>query len=160
MLFRSQAFYVNIAGEDRVIIVNGDTPDSLAEALKTQIEGILSEKELDGYYQVEALATSTNVTGDTYVPNNGHKVSLQVSEAGAPYLRPDLSDISLTGTVAIVSGAVTGTGTTFQSELGAGDVIVANGTRYTVTAVSNNTTATVTPTNVKDRKSTRLNSSH
>lgn len=143
-----QAFYVNIAGEDRVIIVNGATPDDLAEALKTQIENILVEKELDGYYIVEALDTETNVSGDTHVPNNGHKVSTLVSQAGSPYLRPELSDTSLTGTVTITSGSVTGAGTAFNSELGAGDIIVAGGTRYTVVTIGNDTTATVTPANI------------
>jgi hypothetical protein len=143
-----QVFYVNVAGEDRAIIVNGATPDELAEGLKNQIEAILVEKELDGYYTVEAVATGTNVTGDTYVPNNGHEVSLLVSEAGAPYIRPELSDIALTGTVAIASGTVSGTLTEFTSELAVGDIFVANGVRFTVQTITDDDTATVLPANV------------
>jgi hypothetical protein len=143
-----QVFYVNVAGEDRAIIVNGATPDELAEGLKNEIAAILVEKELDGYYTVEAVASGSNVTGDTYVPNNGHKVSLLVSEAGAPYIRPELADISLSGTVTIASGAVSGTSTQFTSELSPGDIFVANGVRFTVQTVTNDTTATVLPADV------------
>jgi hypothetical protein len=143
-----QVFYVNVAGEDRAIIVNGATPDELAEGLKNEIDAILVEKELDGYYTVEAVASGSNVSGDIYVPNNGHEVSLLVSEAGAPYIRPELSDISLSGTVAISSGTVSGTLTQFTSELAPGDIFVANGVRFTVQTITDNDTATVVPANV------------
>lgn len=143
-----QVFYVNVAGEDRAIIVNGSTPDQLTTGLVTEINNILIEKELDGYYTVEAVSSGTNVSGTTHVPNNGHKVSLLTSEAGAPYIRPELSDISLTGSVAISGGTVTGVNTQFLTELAAGDILVANGIRFSVTAVASNTAATVTPNNV------------
>lgn len=143
-----QVFYVNVAGEDRAIIVNGATPDELAEGLKNEIEAILVEKELDGYYTVEAVATGTNVTGDTHVPNNGHDVSLLVSEAGAPYIRPELADVSLSGTVGITSGVVAGTGTQFTSELAVGDIFVVKGVRFTVQTITDDDTATVFPANV------------
>lgn len=143
-----QVFYVNVAGEDRAIIVNGATPDQLTAGLVTQINSILVEKELDGYYTVEAVASGSNVSGTTYVPNNGHKASTLVSEAGAPYIRPELSDIALTGSVAISGGTVTGTNTLFLTELAAGDIMVVNGIRFSVTAVSSNVAATVTPNNI------------
>jgi major membrane immunogen (membrane-anchored lipoprotein) len=144
-----QVFYVSVAGENRAIIVNGATPDELATALRDELISILNEKELDQYYTVEAVATGSNYSGTSYAPNNGHKViNNLVSAHGAPYIRPDLEDITLTGTVAISSGTVTGTGTLFTQELGAGDVIVVNSTRFTVTAVTNDTSATVTPNTV------------
>ena len=144
-----QVFYVSVAGENRAIIVNGATPDELAEALRDELIAILDEKELDQYYTVEAVATGSNYSGTSYAPNNGHKiVDNLVSSHGAPYIRPDLEDITLTGTVAISSGTVTGTGTLFTQELGAGDVIVVDGTRFTVTAVTSDTAATVTPNTV------------
>ncbi len=143
-----QVFYVNIAGEDRAIIVNGATPDTLTSGLVSQINSILVEKELDGYYTVEAVASGTNVTGTTHVPNNGHKVALLKSDAGAPYIRPELADIALTGSVAISGGTVTGTGTLFLTEVAPGDTIVANGIRFSVVTVSSNVLATVTPNNV------------
>jgi hypothetical protein len=143
-----QVFYVDIAGENRALIVNGATPDELTNGVVSQINAILVEKELDGYYTVEAIDTDSEVETDLYVPNNGHKVSKLVSEAGAPYLRPEISDITLSGTVTISSGTVTGVTTSFNSEIGAGDVIVVNGTRFTVQSVGNNTTATVLPNDV------------
>lgn len=143
-----QAFYVNVAGEDRVIIVNGATPDELAAGLRDQIQAILTEKELDGFYEVEAVATGTNVSGDIHVPNNGHQVALLTADAGAPYLRLELADISLTGTIAVSGGVVTGTSTEFTTELAEGDIFTANGIRFTVTGVTNDTSATVTPANV------------
>lgn len=144
-----QVFYVSVAGENRAIIVNGATPDELAEALRDELIAILTEKELSQYYTVEAVSTGSNYSGTSYAPNNGHKiVDNLVSSHGAPYIRPDLEDIALTGTVAISSGTVTGTDTLFTQELGAGDVIVVNGTRFTVTVVTSNTAATVTPNTV------------
>lgn len=143
-----QAFYVNVAGEDRVIIVNGATPDELATGLRDQLQAILTEKELDGYYEVEAIATETNVSGDVHVPNNGHQVALLTADAGTPYLRPELDEIALTGSIAVSAGAVTGTSTSFTTELAEGDVFTSNGIRFTVTGVSDDTTATVTPADV------------
>lgn len=143
-----QVFYVNVAGEDRAIIVNGATPNDLTNELVTEINNILIEKELDGYYTVEAVASGTNVFGTTHVPNNGHKVSLLTSEAGAPYIRPELTDISLTGTVGVSGGTVTGVGTAFQTEIAPGDILVVNGIRFSVATVSSNTTATVTPSDI------------
>ena len=143
-----QAFYVNIAGEDRVIIVNGATPDELATGLRNQLQEILTEKELDGYYEVEAIATETNISGDVHVPNNGHQVALLTSDAGAPYLRPELDELTLTGSIAVSGGTVTGTSTSFTTELAEGDIFTSNGIRFTVTAVTNDGLATVTPANV------------
>ena len=88
------------------------------------------------------------MAGDTHVPNNGHKVSLLVSEAGAPYLRPELDDISLSGTVEISGGVVTGTGTAFNTELAPGDIFVTNGTRFVVNTITSAGAMTVTPSNV------------
>ena len=143
-----QVFYVNVAGEDRAIIVNGAKPDDLTSALVTEINSILAEKELDGYYTVEAVSSGSNVLGTTYVPNNGHKVSKNVLEAGAPYIRPELADIALTGTVAILDGTLTGTGTAFSTQIAPGDVLVANGVRFTVQTVTNTTSATVLPNDI------------
>jgi uncharacterized protein len=143
-----QVFYVSVAGENRAIIVNGATPDELAEGLRDEIVSILAEKDLAQYYTVEAVPTGSNYSGTAYAPNNGYVVSNLVSAAGTPFIRPDIDDIVLTGTVAITAGAVTGTGTLFTQELGVGDVIVVNGTRFTIATITTNTAATVTPTTV------------
>ena len=140
-----QVFYVNIAGEDRAFIVNGATPDELNEALAEQIRAVFVEKELDSFYIVEAVPTGTNVTGNTYVPNNGYQTALNVADAGRPYIRPELSDIALQGTVTITNGAVTGVGTAFTTQLGEGDIIVSNGVRYTIATITSATAATVLP---------------
>jgi hypothetical protein len=143
-----QVFYVSVAGENRAIIVNGATPDELTEALRDEIISILAEKDLAQYYNVEAVPSGSNYSGTNYAPNNGYAVSNLVSVAGSPFIRPDLGDIALSGTVAISGGVVTGTNTLFNSEIGVGSVIVVNGTRFTVTARTSNTAATVTPNNV------------
>ena len=144
-----------MAGEDRAIIINGATPNELTKGLVAEIKKILAEKELDGYYNVEVLNSNTNITEEgfdeiegTYVPNNGHEVSLLTSEAGTPYIRPDLSDIALSGTVGISGGVVTGSGTSFLTEIAPGDIIVVNGIRFTVVTVGSNVAATVLPNNV------------
>jgi len=143
-----QVFYVSVAGENRAIIVNGATPDELAEGLRDEIVAILAEKGLDGFYNVEAVPTGSNYSGTSYAPNNGYSVSNLVSAAGAPFIRSDIDDITLTGTVAITAGALAGTGTQFTQELGIGSVIVVNGTRFTVATITDADTATVTPANV------------
>lgn len=141
-----QVFYVSVAGENRAIIVNGATPDELAEGLRDEIVAILAEKNLAQYYTVEAVPTGSNYSGTSYAPNNGYAVANLVSAAGSPFIRPDINDIVLTGTVAITTGGVvTGTGTKFNSEIGVGSVIVVNGVRYTVTARTTDTAATVSP---------------
>jgi hypothetical protein len=143
-----QVFYVSVAGENRAIIVNGATPDELTNSLRDELISILAEKELDKYYTVESATIDANYSGTNYVPNNGYKVSNVLSEAGTPFIRPDLEDIDLSGTLAISSGSVTGTNTLFTQELGVGFTFVANGTRFTVDAISDNTSATVTPSTV------------
>ena len=141
-----QVFYVSVAGENRAIIVNGAKPDDLANGLRDEIIAILAEKNLAQYYTVETVPTGSNYSGTNYAPNNGYAVSDLVSAAGAPFIRPDINDIALTGTVAITTGGVvTGTSTLFNSEIGVGSVIVVNGVRYTVTARTTNTAATVSP---------------
>ena len=144
-----QVFYVSVAGENRAIIVNGATPDELAEGLRDELISILTEKDLEQYYDIEAVATGSNYSGTSYAPNNGYKVvDNLVSSHGAPFIRPDLEDIELAGTVAIGAGTVTGTSTLFTQEIGVGSVIVVNGTRFTVSAISSDTSATVTPATV------------
>ena len=107
-----QVFYVSVAGENRAIIVNGAKPDDLANGLRDEIIAILAEKNLAQYYTVETVPTGSNYSGTNYAPNNGYAVSDLVSAAGAPFIRPDINYIALTGTVAITTGGVvTGTST-------------------------------------------------
>lgn len=143
-----QVFYLSIAGENRAVIVNGGTPNELTANLRDEIVSILEEKGLSDYYTVEAVNSGSNYTGTTYAPNNGHTVSNLVSAAGTPFVRPDIEDIGLTGTVAISGGVLTGTGTQLQNELGVGDVVVVNGTRFTIATLTSATAGTVTPNNV------------
>lgn len=145
-----QVFYVSIAGENRAVIVNGATPDELAEGLKEEITSILQEKNLAQYYNVEAVDTGSNYdSGTSYAPNNGYRIiDDSISSHGSPFIRPDINDLKLRGTVAIASGTVTGTNTFFTQELGVGSVFVANGVRFTVTALTSNTSLSVTPANV------------
>lgn len=145
-----QIFYVNIAGENRAIIANGATPDELTSEIVSEINKILVEKELDDFYTVEAVNSGSNIDtanakDGTHAPNNGHKVHRLVSEAGAPYVRPELAETALTGEITITSGVVAGTNTKFESEIAPGDIFVADGIRYTVQTVTGNDTATVTP---------------
>jgi hypothetical protein len=141
-----QVFYVSIAGENRALIVNGATPDELAQGLRDEIISVLQEKNLAQYYDVESVATGSNYTGTSYAPNNGYAVSNLVSVAGSPFVRPDIDDVLLTGTLSVTtSGVVTGTGTKFLSEIGVGTFIVINGVRYEVTARTTDTAATLSP---------------
>jgi uncharacterized protein len=144
-----QVFYVSIAGENRALIVNGATPDELAQGLRDEIISVLQEKNLAQYYNIEAVSTLSNYSGTNYAPNNGYRVvDNLVSTHGSPFIRPDIDDTKLTGTVAISAGTVTGTNTLFTQEVGVGSVIVVNGTRFTVTVRTSDTALTVTPANV------------
>ena len=144
-----QAFYLNIAGENRVVIVNGATPDELTIALRNEILSVLQEKELDLFYDVEAVTydPDEDLAANQYVPNNGHKLSELVSQAGSPYIRPDIENIALTGTVEVDGPDLIGTSTLFNSEIAPGDVIVVGGIRFKIATVVSNTAATVTPNN-------------
>jgi hypothetical protein len=70
-----QVFYVEVAGENRAIIVNGADPDELTTNLVAEIRNILAEKELDGYYSVEVVdsgsETGTSISmgwvAETYI---------------------------------------------------------------------------------------------
>lgn len=144
-----QVFYVNVAGEDRAIIVNGATPQQLVDNLAIEVRKVLAEKELDIYYEVEALSFSPLTDGGTeYVPNNGHKVSDLIAEAGAPFIRPDITGVTLSGTIGISGGVVTGVGTSFLTQIAPGNFITANGLRFEVETVVSDTQATVTPSDV------------
>lgn len=143
-----QAFYLNIAGENRVVIVNGATPDELTASLRDEIQAVLVEKELNRYYELEAVTYDPNgdLDADLYVPNNGYKLNTLVVNAGAPALRPDMENLSLTGTVAVNGANLSGTGTKFTKEIAAGSHIVIGGTRFAIASVTSDTAATVTPT--------------
>jgi hypothetical protein len=143
-----QVFYVQIAGENRALIVNGATPEELAQGLRDEILNVLQEKDLAQYYDVESVPDLSEYTGGTFAPNNAYTVSNLVSATGAPFIRPDIDDVKLTGTVGITAGAVTGAGTLFTQELKVGSVFVAGGVRFTVTVVTSDTAVTVTPANV------------
>jgi len=144
-----QVFYVSIAGENRAIIVNGATPDELAENLRNELISILEEKELAQYYDIEFVPSGSNYAGTAYAPNNGHAVTDNLlSTHGSPFTRPDLEDITLAGTVTVSAGVLSGTNTLFQQELGVGDKIVINGTRFEVLTITSNTSATVDVTDV------------
>jgi hypothetical protein len=140
-----QAFYLNVAGENRVVIVNGATPDELTISLRDEILSVLQEKELDHYFDVEAISydPDEDLAASLYVPNNGHKLSDLVSQAGSPYIRPDTEHLSLAGTIEIDGTDLIGTNTLFLSQIANGDHIVAGGFRFKVTTVSSNTSATV-----------------
>lgn len=91
-----QAFYVNVLGENRVIIVNGSTPQELTDALKDELSALFEEKDLLKYYEIESVSYGT-VSTNTYAPNNGLAYSAQVSSAGTPYIRPDFEENYVTG---------------------------------------------------------------
>jgi hypothetical protein len=91
-----QVFYVNVLGENRAIIVNGSTPQELADELRDQLTALFVEKNVAEYYKIESVAYPTILT-DTYTGNNGSNYSLLVSQAGAPSIRPSFEDNSYTG---------------------------------------------------------------
>ena len=92
-----QVFYVNVAGENRAIIVNGATPEELATGLETEIKAILTEKDLIDFYSVEALVSDSDagkLSATKYIPNNGLSTTSDlVSVVGNPYIRPELSEL-------------------------------------------------------------------
>jgi hypothetical protein len=106
-----QVFYVNVAGENRAIIVDGANPEELANGLKTSIEAILAEKDLDSYYIVESATldsdtTSGKISTTKYVPNNGLDSNGElVSAAGVPYIRPELLELPSGATASDKAGA-------------------------------------------------------
>lgn len=106
-----QVFYVNVAGENRAIIVDGANPAELSAKLKAEIENILAEKNLADYFIVESAtidsdSTSGRVSATKYVPNNGLDSNGElVSEAGNPFIRPELAELEPEATASDKAGA-------------------------------------------------------
>jgi len=172
-----QVFYVNIAGENRAVIANGATPAELSASIKESIDEILRDKELDAFYHVDVVDvdyTQDGLSANQYAPNNGIKISDQLSLAGVPQLRASSTDASLTGSLVyagtgnIISGTltaisgtaeitveangdgkVTGTATSFLSEIFPGQNLligtVGNEKSYEVVEVLSDTIATIKP---------------
>ena len=90
-----QAFYVNVAGENRALIVNGSTPEELAAGLVAEIQAVLTEKEVADFYIVEAVAEDTGrLSATSYIPNNGLSTAdALVATVGNPYIRPEVSEL-------------------------------------------------------------------
>jgi len=106
-----QVFYVNIGGENRVIIANGATPAELTADVVKSVKEILTEKNLDSYYSVEAVATdyagATGLGTNEFSPNNGIGLGKTISNVGRPALRPTNDGQALTGTVSVTANSVT-----------------------------------------------------
>ena len=160
-----QVFYVNIAGENRVIIANGATPDELTADIVKSLKEVIAEKELDPYYSVDAVTVDYSGLGaGNFAPNNGIAISTSTANAGKPALRPTNDGKALTGTVAttasnttiqgstsaqsgtvqlLASGALLGSGTDFLSSIAAGYRLLIGSATYEVVQVSSNTQAIV-----------------
>ena len=161
-----QVFYVNVAGENRVIIANGATPKELTDSIAKSLREILEEKNLDAYYVVESVdvdyETALGVGG--YAPNNGEAIGTTLSVTGAPALRPSNDGKALTGVVAVTSGSTTiqgsvssqsgtielqangsliGTSTEFLSVIAPGYRVLVGSNTYEVVSVASNTQAIV-----------------
>ena len=160
-----QVFYVNIAGENRVIIANGATPDELTADIVKSLKEVLAEKELDAYYDVDAVTVDYSGLGaGNFAPNNGVGISTSTANAGKPALRPTNDGKALTGSVAttasnttiqgstsaqsgtvelLASGALLGSGTDFLSSIAPGYRLLIGSATYEVVTVSSNTQAIV-----------------
>lgn len=156
-----QVFYVNIAGENRVIIANGATPAELTADIVKSLKEVLVEKELDPYYEVESVVVDYSGLGSgNFAPNNGIAISTSTATAGKPALRPTNDGQPLTGTIAttasnttiqgsvssqsgtvelLSSGALLGTSTDFLSVLAPGYRILIGSDTYEVVEVTSNT---------------------
>ena len=158
-----QVFYVNIAGENKVIIANGATPDELTADIVKTLKECLAEKELDPFYDVEAVSVDYSGLGaGNFAPNNGISIGTSTATAGKPALRPTNDGQPLTGTVAttasnttiqgsvssqtgtvqvLASGALMGTNTEFLSVIAPGYRILIGSNSYEVVEVTSNTQA-------------------
>ena len=161
-----QVFYVNVAGENRVIIANGATPAELTDSITTSLKEILQEKELDGFYVVESVEVDyeTALGAGNYAPNNGEAIGTTLAVAGAPALRPSTDGRELTGSLSVTSGNTTilgtrsaqsgtieleangsllGTNTNFLSVIAPGYRILIGSDTYEVVSVASNSQAIV-----------------
>ena len=106
-----QVAYVNIAGENRVLISNGATPDELTQGFVNAINEVFAEKGLSQYYDVEPeFVNYADLT--QIVPNNGYdSTSNLLADHGYPALKPalnlDQSPILLSSESTISTGVLT-----------------------------------------------------
>lgn len=122
-----QIFYLEIAGESQAIILNGGSLVEYAEIITNAVIDALDKEDLAKYYDLSASV-----------------VQPISSPSLKPLLNPVLTEYILTGTVGLAGTALTGSGTSFLTELFPGAYIHINGKRYTVNAISSETAATVT----------------
>jgi hypothetical protein len=147
-----QVAYVNIAGENRVLISNGNGPNELTQGFVDAITEVFDEKGISQYYDIEPELL-TYASNTQIFPNNGYSLtSYAIGDHGSPTTKPTLNSDdsplvlsdSSTITVAIVSGAPVSTLTgTFSIAPYPGMVIYRDGTRLKVISVVDDTNVIV-----------------
>lgn len=147
-----QIVYLEVAGENRVFIINGKNVTELANDLVSLINEVLVEKGLDKYYEV-TNATSVSDSQTVYLPNNGYDLTA-AADHGDPSIKPELSgssptatNLKLEGTISLTEGSttLTGLGTAFTTELWPGATIyVDGGYKFKIAEVGSVTSATLT----------------
>lgn len=86
-----QVAYVNIAGENRVLISNGATPDEITQGFVNAINEVFVEKGIDQYYDVEPELINYADLAEI-VPNNGYNLTSNLlADHGYPALKPGLN---------------------------------------------------------------------
>ena len=168
-----QVFYVNVAGENRAIIANGATPDELTNSIRDSLIEILTEKELNAFYDVESVSVNYQENGlgaNEYAPNNGIDITKDISTAGVPELRASSTSTKLTGTITYATsdgttikgttgdnlsgtvevtiqangdGALVGTSTQFLSQVSPGVNLLIDNKTFEVIEVFSDTSASV-----------------
>lgn len=138
-----QVLYIEIAGENRVVVINGNGVKELGDDLVTVLKGVFEEKGILPYFDIENVSAYSPNTF-SYLPNNGYSLtSATLADHGFPVLKPSLDDSLLVGSVDSID---LGTKTiTFATDLAldvrAGAVIFVGPNKFTV---ASSTTTTLT----------------
>ena len=139
-----QILYLEVAGENRVVVLNGNGVKELGDDLVKVIQDIFREKNLLDYYDITNVsAVSPNES--QYLPNNGYSLtSKSLVDHGYPTVKPSLDgNLKLTGTVSSSGNVLTGVGTSFTDDLWVGAMVFMGTRKYTVTAIASDTSLTL-----------------
>lgn len=141
-----QVLYVEIAGENRVVIINGNGVKELGDDLTEVLKEVFEEKGILPYYDIENVSAYGSDT--SYLPNNGYSLtSNTLADHGFPASKPSLDGALEVGTID-TAGIDLGTKTlTLTTDLAIGvwdgAVIYIGANKYTVSSSTATTITTV-----------------
>lgn len=141
-----QVLYIEIAGENRVVIINGNGIKELGDDLVTVLRDVFAEKGILPYYEIENISDYS--LSSSYLPNNGYSLTDNtLAEHGFPNIKPSLDSALNAGTVGVggidLENKTLTLTTNLLLDVWDGSVIYIGSNKYTVDSTTSTTITTV-----------------